>query len=119
MNTIKRLVIPVILILGISLLTKLYLQFTAQEGIIQGFYIFINSALYYLLGLNLNKEKNQKASLRKLISILVGFSLLLLELNCLRSDSVVPMLSKMLSWVGLTGSYYSLLYLFCGFLYYD
>ena len=114
MKDFQRLMIPLLIIIGSAFLQKLVLSFTSEEIILMILRIVIAFALFWL-GFFFNPGKSNKAVFRKVIAIVFFVFLLCMEMGWL----FIPFVSDVFAMIGIEGLFFSLLYIYCGYLYND
>ena len=109
-----RLMIPLMVILGTAVLNKLVLTFLSGDIINIILRIVTILALFWL-GILFNRGKSPNAIFRKIIAIVSAAFFLCMEMGWL----YIPAVSDILVVLGIDGLFFSLLYIYCGYLYND
>lgn len=116
MDIIKRLGFPLVILVGLAVISKYYYEYAnGVGGTIETIYIIIQAVGLVWLGIKLNKENNQKMTLRKLFAIVTVLVLLFMQLKLVELSFIRNLFQKF----GISDFYYLLLYVFCGFVYSD
>lgn len=115
MDIIKRLGFPLVILIGLAVIEKYYNKYAVGIGTIATIYTIVRAVGLVWLGIKLNKENNQKMTLRKLFAIVTVLMLLFMELNLIE----LSFITNLFQTFGISEFYQSLLYVFCGFVYSD
>lgn len=114
MDTLKRLGFPFAVVIISALLSRL-LQTYVHAGFMKSFMIVFTAGSMFLFGTALRpfSRKKHPAVFVKVVAIVLFLLLLFLQLDVLR----LSIFSDALRFLGISGVYMYLLYVFCGYMF--
>ena len=111
-NGMKRLGIPLLVILSTAIIHEVITKFLSGDTVQLIVNLFLAIVLF-CLGILFNEGKAEKAVLRKIVAVVFATLLLCMQMGWLH----IPVVTNMFNMLGITGLFYSFLYIYCGYLY--
>ena len=108
----QRLIIPLLIILSTAILNEIVTSFITGE-LAQLILTGVLAIILFCLGILFNEGRADKAVFRKIISVVFAILLICMEMGWLN----IPVVTNMFNMLGIKGLFYSLLYIYCGYLY--